>query len=119
MSDLIQLRGLRAPGICGALPEEQERTQPIEVDLDLSVDLLAACRSDDLTDTVDYGAVAAAVESVVTTERFVLLERLAERLAEVVLDEPRVLEVTVWVRKLRPPVPQLLDTSGVRITRRR
>jgi FolB domain-containing protein len=119
VSDLIQLRGLRASGICGALPEEQARPQPIEIDLDLCADLLAAGQSDDLADTVDYGAVAEVVESVVTGERFVLLERLAERLAEVVLAESRVLEVTVWVRKLRPPVPQLLDTSGVRITRHR
>ena len=48
-----------------------------------------------------------------------LLERLAARLADVVLQDERVVEVTVAVRKLRPPVPQLLDTSGVRITRGR
>jgi dihydroneopterin aldolase len=36
-----------------------------------------------------------------------------------VLADERVTSVTVAVRKLRPPVPQLLDTSGVRITRHR
>ena len=35
MADVIQLRGLRALGFCGALPEEQERRQPFEVDLDV------------------------------------------------------------------------------------
>jgi FolB domain-containing protein len=119
MADLIELRGLRAAGICGALPEEQERKQPLEVDLDVETDLRAAGASDDLADTIDYGALAAEVERVVTTERFVLLEKLAARLAEVVLADGRVDAVTVAVRKLRPPVPQLLDTSGVRITRRR
>jgi 7,8-dihydroneopterin aldolase/epimerase/oxygenase len=119
MTDLIELRGLRASGICGALPEERVRPQPIEVDLDVSADLSAAGRSDDLDDTVDYGGLAAAVERVITTERFVLLERLAQRLAEVTLADGRVTEVTVAVRKLRPPVPQQLDTSGVRITRHR
>jgi dihydroneopterin aldolase len=118
-TDVIELRGLRAAGICGALPEEQERAQPLEVDLDVVADLGPAGRSDALEDTVDYGALAAAVEGVITTERFVLLERLAARVSEVVLQDPRVVEVTVAVRKLRPPVPQLLDTSGVRITRRR
>jgi len=119
MADTIELRGLRALGICGALPEEQVRTQPIEVDLDVAADLTLAGRSDDLADTIDYGALAAEVERVITTERFTLLERLAERIAEVVLAEPRVVEVTVAVRKLRPPVPQQLDTSGVRVTRGR
>ena len=60
-----------------------------------------------------------AVEQVVTTERPILLERLAQRLSDVVLCDPRALAVTVSVRKLRPPVPQVLGTSGVRITRER
>jgi 7,8-dihydroneopterin aldolase/epimerase/oxygenase len=115
--DLIQLRGLRALGICGALPEEQVRAQPLEVDLDISADLSAAARSDDLDETIDYGDVTAVVTRVITGERFALLERLAGRIAEEVLRDRRVLSVTVSVRKLRPPVPQQLDTAGVRITR--
>jgi dihydroneopterin aldolase len=115
--DTIELRGLRAAGYCGVLPEEQVRPQPFEVDLDVGADLSAAGRSDDLADTLDYGALAAAIERVITTERFALLERLAARLTEVVLADDRVEWVTVVVRKLRPPVPQLLDTSAVRITR--
>jgi len=117
--DVIELRGLRAAGVCGVLPEERERPQPLEVDLEVAVDLTAAGRSDELADTLDYGALAAAVEQVLTGERFALLERLATRIAEVVLAFEGVEAVTVAVRKLRPPVSQLLDTSGVRITRRR
>jgi len=117
--DTIELRGLRALGFCGALPEEQERRQPFEVDLDVCADLSLPGRTDELADTLDYGAIASAVESVVVDERFVLLERLAARISEVVLTDPRVDSVTVTVRKLRPPVPQHLETSGVRITRSR
>lgn len=120
MGDRVELRGLRASGICGALPEEQERAQPLEVDLDVVADLSPAGRSDRLADTVDYGDLCRLVEAVLTTERFVLLERLAARLAEVVLDhDSRVDAVTVAVRKLRPPVAQQLATSGVRIERAR
>lgn len=115
--DLIELRGLRALGICGALPEERERAQPLEVDLDVVADLSLAGRSDALDDTVNYGELAEAIDRVITTERFTLLERLAERLTEVLLAVDGVIEVTVAVRKLRPPVPQQLATSGVRITR--
>lgn len=117
--DRIELRGLRALGICGALPEERERAQPLEIDLDAVVDLAAAGQSDDLTRTVHYGELAAALTAVVTSEQPQLLERLAERLAEVALGFDGVEEVTVAVRKLRPPVPEHLDTAGVRITRRR
>lgn len=117
MLDRIELRGLRALGICGALPEERDRPQPLEVDVDVSTDLAPAGASDALGDTVDFGLVCQRVEAVVVGERFTLLERLAQRVADVILDLPGVVEVTVSVRKLRPPVPQQLDTSGVRITR--
>lgn len=118
-ADLIQLRGLTALGVVGALPEEQDRAQPLEVDVDIEADLSAAGASDQLDDTVDYGAVCDLVERVVTTERFVLLERLAARIAELILSDDRVDAITVTVRKLRPPVAQIVATSGVRITRRR
>ncbi len=118
MPDRIELRGLRASGICGALPEEQQRAQPLELDLDVRVDLGPAGQSDALEDTVDYGAICRIVEQVVVTERFTLLERLAARVAEVVLDlDHRVVSVAVTARKLRPPVPQQLQTSGVHVER--
>lgn len=106
-------------GICGVLPEEQARPQPLEIDLDVHLDLTDAGSSDDLADTVDYGALCAAVEDIVTNGRFHLLEGLAQRVSEAVMNDPRVEAVTVAVRKLRPPVPQLLDSSGVRVHRRR
>ncbi len=117
--DRIELRGLTALGICGVLPEEQDRPQPLEVDVEVEADLAPAGASDDLDDTVDYGAVCELVDRLITTERFRLLERLAERIAELILSDDRVVGVTVSVRKLRPPVAQVLATSGVRITRRR
>ena len=119
MSDAVQLRGLRASGIHGVLPEEQSRPQPFEVDLDIEADLSVAGRTDDLADTLDYGAISEMVAKVVTSERFALLERLAERIAEVVLDDGRATAVSVTVRKLRPPVPIDLATAGVRIRRSR
>jgi len=117
--DQIELRGLVAQGFCGVLPHEQERTQPLEVDLDVVLDLRRPGASDALDDTVDYGALCAAVERIITTERFALLERLATRIAEEALTDERVDQVTVSVRKLEPPVPQQLATSGVRLTRTR
>ncbi len=117
--DRIELRGLRASGYCGVLPEETQRPQPLEVDVVLEADLARAGTTDALDDTVDYGAVCSIIERVITTERFALLERLAERLAEVALSDERAEAVTVSVRKLRPPVAQQLDTAGVTIRRTR
>jgi len=117
-ADRIELRGLRVLGICGALAEERDRPQPLEIDLDVEADLSAPGRTDSLGDTVDYGAVARAAVRVATEERFTLLEALAERIVqEVIRTHALVTSVTVAVRKLRPPVPLDLATAGVRITR--
>jgi dihydroneopterin aldolase len=118
-TDRIELRGLVISGICGALPEERERAQPLEVDLDVAADLSAAGESDDLADTLDYGSITEQVEGIVTSGAPMLLERLARTIADAVLADPRAVSVTVAVRKLRPPVPQVMGTSGVRITRSR
>jgi FolB domain-containing protein len=119
LPDLIELRGLRLAGVCGVLPEERERRQPLEVDIDVVADLAEAGRTDDLAVTVDYGRLCDDVERVVATNQPQLLERLAELIAQAVLGHECVVEVTVALRKLRPPVPQQLATSGVRITRGR
>jgi dihydroneopterin aldolase len=118
VADLIELRGLQLVGICGALPEERVRAQPLEVDLDVEADLAAAGGSDVLADTIDYGALCDAVAAVVEGGEPQLLEHLADRIASAVLAvDARATAVTVAVRKLRPPVPHALATSGVRIRR--
>jgi dihydroneopterin aldolase len=115
---VIQLRGIRAMCICGALPEEQDRRQPYEFDIDIIAEL-PATTSDVLDDTIDYGAVLDRIEAVTRDESFQLFERMAQRVAEAVMTDQRIEEVTVEVRKLRPPVPQDVASSGMRLTRRR
>ncbi|MBL78266.1 MAG: dihydroneopterin aldolase [Acidimicrobiaceae bacterium] len=116
--DRIQLRDLRVSAFCGVLPEEVARRQPFAFDLDVHADLATATISDRLEDTIDYGALSALVGGIAEDERFALLERFAGRVAEAVLAVDGVEAVTVEVRKLRPPVPEALGTSGVRIHRR-
>lgn len=118
--DRIELRGLRLVGLVGVLPEERTRAQPLELDLDLSVDTSAAGVSDALSDTVDYGAVCDLVAAVVAELQPELLERLAVAVAEAVLaTDERIGSVELSVRKLRPPVPHDLASSGVRVRRSR
>jgi dihydroneopterin aldolase len=120
VDDEILLTGIRAVGTHGVLAEEQARAQPFGVDIALRLDLTAASSSDALDDTVDYGEVAALAVRVVQDETFALLERLAGRIAEVLLAlDVRIAAVTVTVTKLRPPVPVDLGSVAVRITRSR
>jgi 7,8-dihydroneopterin aldolase/epimerase/oxygenase len=119
VTDRIEVRGLELLLLCGVLPEERTRRQPFELDLDLHLDLSAPAVSDELSDTVDYGRVCMDLVEALEAEQFSLMERLAGRVVELVLAHPGVDAVTVAVRKLRPPVPASVATTGVRLHRSR
>jgi dihydroneopterin aldolase/2-amino-4-hydroxy-6-hydroxymethyldihydropteridine diphosphokinase len=117
--DRILVDDLRVMCVIGALPHEREAAQPIRIDLAVGVDLADAGRSDELDDTVNYGLLAERVTEMAVASKYVLLERLADEIAAIVLTFDRVDEVEVTVTKLRPPVPNDLATTAVRIVRSR
>jgi len=83
------------------------------------LDLAPAAASDDLRSTVDYGLIATRIVEVSTKERVNLLERLAGRLAQMLLAEFSCDEVRVRVRKLTPPLEGLQGIPGVELVRQR
>jgi dihydroneopterin aldolase len=115
--DTIILSGIRALGCHGVLPEEQSRPQPFEVDVELSVDLAPAGRSDALSDTIDYDALTGRIVQIVEAGGCSLLEAVAAKIAAACRVDPRVTAVAVTVKKLRPPVPVHVDHVAVRIER--
>jgi dihydroneopterin aldolase/2-amino-4-hydroxy-6-hydroxymethyldihydropteridine diphosphokinase len=118
-TDRIDINGLVVNAIVGALPHERETPQPVRIDLSLHVDLRDAGRTDELADTAHYGDVTERVADTVRESKDVLLERLAERVAEVAVGFDRVEGVDVVITKMRPPIPEVVDTTAVRVRRRR
>jgi dihydroneopterin aldolase len=117
-SDAILIRGLRVLANVGVPEAERVHAQPLSIDIELSVDLGAAGRSDDVADTVDYGAVSIAVADAVADAPAALLERVASLAADAVLDlDPRTDAVTVTITKLRPPIPRDVEATAVRVHR--
>lgn len=120
MTDRIELRGLEVHAHHGVYDHEQTAGQRFLIDLVLDFDLAAAGSSDDLTDTIDYGALAVAVHAAATGERWDLIERVATRTAEVVLDiDPRIETVAVTVHKPDAPIPLTFGDVSVTIVRTR
>jgi len=117
--DHIYVNGLRLMALVGVLPHEREALQPVQVDLELEVDLAEAGLTDNLMDSADYGAITGAVAETVRTSTDLLLERLAARIAERVLQFDHVEVADVRLTKLRPPIPEDIDSSAVRIVRTR
>ncbi|HET7530560.1 MAG TPA: dihydroneopterin aldolase [Mycobacteriales bacterium] len=117
MTDRIELVGLRARGFHGVLPHERRDGQDFVVDVALDVDTASAAASDDLADTVDYGALSVDIAGVVTGEPVALIETLAQRIADVCLRDGRVRSVDVVVHKPSAPVTVPVEDVVVRIHR--
>ncbi len=116
-ADEIRLTGIRVRAHHGVYPEEQEKGQEFIVDVVAQIDLSAAGESDRLEDTVDYGALTQRVHDLVATERWNLLERVAERVATLVLDDERVRAVEVTVHKPQAPIAVPFDDVAVTVRR--
>jgi dihydroneopterin aldolase len=119
VTDRIAVRGLRAVGHHGVYAEEREKGQPFVVDVVIDVDTRAAAVSDEVTDTVHYGELAQRVVAVVEGEPVNLLETLAQRIADVCLDDDRVEAVEVTVHKPEAPVGVEFGDVAVSVVRRR
>lgn len=117
--DRIALRGIRARGHHGVLPEERRDGQVFVVDVVLTVDLAPAAASDELADTVDYADVAGGVVAEVVGEPCDLIEVLAGRIADRVLTDSRIEAVEVTVHKPQAPVGVPFDDVSVTVVRGR
>jgi dihydroneopterin aldolase len=119
VTDQIDLLGIEVFARHGVLESEQEKAQMFMVDVTAFVDLGAAGDSDDLTDTLDYGALAEEVREVVGSESHRLIEKVAARVAETVLDHEVVERVRVTIHKPNAPVAVALEDVSVTIERGR
>lgn len=119
VADVLRVRGLRFTGHHGVFEHERRDGQEFIVDVALDIDASAAAGSDDLADTVDYGALADQVRAVVEGEPVDLIETLADRIAQACLRPEGVARVEVTVHKPHAPVQARFDDVSLTITRSR
>jgi dihydroneopterin aldolase len=116
--DRILLEGMSFQGRHGVRPAEREVPQEFKVDIEVDCDLSEPGKSDRIEDTIDYRTIQAVAKEVIEGESQKLLETLAARIAERVLEMPRVGGVTVRIAK-KPESMQPIDAAAVRINRTR
>lgn len=92
--DIIFLRDLRIDALIGIYDWERRVKQTISLDLEMATDIRKAAATDAIDDTLNYKAVAKRLIAFVESSEFQLVETLAERITEIVLDEFDV----PWVR---------------------
>ncbi|MDD2534717.1 MAG: 2-amino-4-hydroxy-6-hydroxymethyldihydropteridine diphosphokinase [Eubacteriales bacterium] len=118
--DTIVLHGLQFNTLIGILPDEQNRPQPITVDLDLCLMPILSCQTDDLDQSISYAAIYDQLFALITKHHVGLVERLAGLIASTLLtDNPLLMAVSVSVFKPQAPLPGPFAKAGVSIYRTR
>jgi 7,8-dihydroneopterin aldolase/epimerase/oxygenase len=112
--DLVSVRDLSVQAVIGVHDWEREITQTLVFTVELAADVRSAARNDDLTDALDYSAVAQTIAGVARDGRFRLIETAAERVAERLLADYPV----AWLRlEVRKPITGGGYTAAVTIER--
>jgi dihydroneopterin aldolase len=120
MKDQIVLTGIHGFGYHGVFDHERKDGQDFFVDLTLGVDLTVPSNSDAIEDTVNYAEITDLVVEEITSNPVNLIEKLAGRIAERVLNQHiKVQHVTVTVHKPQAPVSAQLKDIAVVVTRSR
>ena len=79
---------------------ERRIKQTVILDLEMATDIKKAAKSDDIADTLDYKAIAKRVISFVEESEYKLVETLAERIAEIIVNEFKVPWVKLSLNKI-------------------
>ncbi|HYP44839.1 MAG TPA: dihydroneopterin aldolase [Propionibacteriaceae bacterium] len=119
MSDRVALRGIAGFGHHGVLADERRDGQQFVVDVSCRLDLAAAARTDDLSQTVDYAELARAIVADIEGDPVNLIEALADRIADTCLGAGEVASVEVTVHKPQAPMPVPVADVAVTLSRTR
>ena len=107
--EVIFIEGLRGETVIGIHEAELHRPQPLLIDVYAGLPRAHACDTDQIGDTIDYGAVRERLHRLLSEHRLQLLEAFAEAVADILLDEFRARWVRVRVVKPR----KFDDVEGV------
>lgn len=113
--DTLSIKQLQLPTIIGVHHWERQCPQTLWVDINLAVDIRPAGASDNLTDALDYSALADDLIHWAGQQQFQLIEAFAEALAQRILSRYRV----PWLRLavFKPGAVLACQTLGVEIER--
>ena len=115
--DKISIRDLSIRCIIGVNEDERTEKQDVVINVTLFTDTRKAGQTDALEDSVDYKKVKKNILSLVESSEFLLIEKLADEIAKVCLDDSKVQKVNVTVDK--PGALRYTRSVAVEIVRTR
>ena len=119
-SDKIIIKDLKLFAYHGVNEEEKINGQNFILDILCETDLSKACATDDLNDTVSYAKIIKTVRACFTAEKYDLIEKAAQVVADCILENyPPVSAVDVTLKKPEAPIKADFGYVAVEIRRTR
>lgn len=97
--DIVFIQGLKIDTVIGIYDWERKIRQDIVLDLEMSADIKAASETDNIEQTLDYKAVSKRLIDFVQNAQFELVETLAEKITQIILNEFGVEQVKLTLNK--------------------
>ena len=118
--DKITIKNLKLFAYHGVNPEEKENGQNFFIDINYYVDIDKACESDSIEDTVSYAKVVKTVRAAFTKEKYDLIEKASQAVADAIFKDFEAIKKTeITLKKPEAPVNAEFDYMAVTITRER
>jgi len=103
----IEIAGLKLFAYHGVHEFERRQGQEFLLDITLWANMQAACRSDNLDDTVNYSRVIDCAAAAFCAEHYNLIERAAQVVADAIMqDFPPITRLNIRIHKPSAPVKQ-------------
>jgi len=116
-SDKILIKDLTLRCIIGVKESERREKQDVVINIILWSDLTKATETDDIDETIDYKKINKSIIGLVENSKFFLVETLAERIAQLCLQNERVRKVKVSVEK--PGALRFARSVGAEVLRKK
>jgi len=117
--DLIRIKNLKILASHGLYEDEKKVKKIFEIDLELSLLLNVAGKSDQINDTIDYAHIVEKTTEAFTSKNYLLVEAAAESIATSMLNNFNFEKVIVRVRKPHAPINAEFDTIEIEIIRQK
>lgn len=115
MNDRLLIRDLRVRAILGVNPDERVNRQDVLINVALDVDTRPAASSDAIADAVNYASLSHDIITLAEGTRYRLVEKLANEIVWLCLDDRRVRRAAVTVEK--PTALRYARSVGVQVRR--
>ena len=115
--DSLVINGIRFHGHHGVTEEEQKIGGHYQLDVTLYLSLTKAGKYDTLVDTIDYESVVNMLVEIGTRQQFKLIEAVAEKMTDEILNRFDIAAIRLTIKKLKPPIHNPIKYFAVEIYR--